>query len=65
DGLSDKTVEQLVDCLGISSVADLYTLTTEQLLTLEGFKQRKANNIVSAIEKANPSTWNASFLLWG
>ncbi|MBR2966336.1 MAG: NAD-dependent DNA ligase LigA [Clostridia bacterium] len=52
DGLSDKTVEQLVDCLGISSVADLYTLTTEQLLTLEGFKQRKANNIVSAIDKS-------------
>ncbi len=52
DGLSDKTVEQLVDSLGISSVADLYTLTTEQLLTLEGFKQRKANNIVSAIDKS-------------
>lgn len=49
EGLSDKTIEQLVDNLGVKSVADLYDLTVDELLTLDGFKQKKANNIVSAI----------------
>lgn len=49
EGLSDKTIEQLVDNLGVKSVADLYDLTVDELLSLDGFKQKKANNIVSAI----------------
>lgn len=51
-GLSDKTVEQLVDKLNVKSVADLYDLTKEKLLTLDGFKDRKAQNIVDAIENS-------------
>ena len=49
DGLSDKTVELLVDRLGVKSVADLYDLTEEQLLTLDGVQGKKAQNIVKAI----------------
>lgn len=49
DGLSDKTVELLVDKLGVKSVADLYDLTEERLLTLDGFQGKKAQNIVRAI----------------
>lgn len=52
EGLSDKTVELLVDKLKISSVADLYELTKEDLLALEGFKERKAQNIINALEKS-------------
>ncbi len=52
DGISDKTVELLVDKLDITSVADLYNLTTEQLLTLDGFKAKKAQNVVNALQKS-------------
>lgn len=50
DGISDKTIEQLVDNLDVHSVADLYDLNTEQLLSLEGFKQKKAQNVINAIK---------------
>lgn len=52
EGLSDKTVNLMVDKLGVRSVADLYRLTKEQLLTLEGFKDKKAQNVVDAVEKS-------------
>lgn len=49
EGISDKTVYQLMK-LGVTSVADLYDLTKEQLLRLEGFKEKKAQNILDALE---------------
>lgn len=52
DGLSDKTMELLVDKLSVKSVADLYGLTKQQLLGLEGFKDKKAQNILDALEKS-------------
>lgn len=51
EGISDKTVYQLMK-LGVMSVADLYDLTKEQLLRLEGFKEKKAQNILDALEKS-------------
>lgn len=52
EGLSDKTVNLMVDKLDVRSVADLYRLTKEQLLTLEGFKDKKAQNVIDAVEKS-------------
>lgn len=49
EGISDKTVELLVDKLQVKSVADLYHLTEDDLLTLDGFKAKKAQNIVTAV----------------
>jgi DNA ligase (NAD+) len=49
-GLGIKIVEQLVFAGLIKDVADLYTLTREQLLGLEGFADKKADNILEAIE---------------
>ena len=49
DGISDKTISLLTDRLGVRSVADLYALTEEQLLTLDGIQGKKAANIVKAI----------------
>ncbi len=49
DGISEKTVQLLVDKLGVTSVADLYGLTEEQLLGLDGIKDKKANNIIKAV----------------
>lgn len=52
DGISEKTVGALVDNLGITSVADLYSLTDNDLATLEGFKQKKITNTLNAIKNS-------------
>jgi len=49
-GLGIKIVEQLVDAGLIRDVADLYTLRREDLLKLEGFAEKKADNILESIE---------------
>ncbi len=49
-GLGIKIVEQLVNSNLIHDVADLYTLRKDQLLDLEGFADKKADNLLSAIE---------------
>jgi DNA ligase (NAD+) len=43
-------VEQLVEEGLVHDVADLYALTVEQLLPLEGFAEKKAVNLVEAIQ---------------
>lgn len=52
EGLSEATVTVLYDKLGVRRFSDLYKLQREQLLTLEGFQDKKADNILSAIEKS-------------
>ena len=51
-GLGIKIVEQLIEEGLVKDVADLYTLTKEQLLALEGFKDKKADNLLTAIENS-------------
>lgn len=48
-GLGIKIVEQLVDAGLVEDVADLYTLETDDLLALEGFAEKKAENLLAAI----------------
>ena len=48
-GLGIKIVEQLVSAGLIHDVADLYTLKRESLLELEGFAEKKADNLLRAI----------------
>jgi DNA ligase (NAD+) len=48
-GLGIKIVEQLIAAGLVRDVADLYALTREQLLTLEGFADKKADNLLAAI----------------
>lgn len=52
DGLGDKIVEQLYAQKLVLHVKDLYTLNVEQLLALEGFKAKKADNLLAAIEQS-------------
>lgn len=47
---SNKTAEALFDALDLRTVADLYRLEMPRLLTLEGFKQKRAANLLSEIE---------------
>jgi DNA ligase (NAD+) len=49
DGLGIKIVEQLVESGLVKDVADLYSLKTEDLLKLEGFADKKADNLLEAI----------------
>jgi len=51
-GLGIKIVEQLIEEGLVKDVADLYTLKREKLLELEGFKDKKADNLLTAIENS-------------
>ncbi|MBM3153012.1 MAG: NAD-dependent DNA ligase LigA [Chloroflexi bacterium] len=54
NGLGIRIVEQLITAGLVRDVADLYTLTRDQLLGLEGFADRKADNLLGGIsESAN------------
>jgi len=50
EGLSEKTIGQLMDELGIKEVYDLYDLTYDDLIGLERFGPKKTNNLLDAIE---------------
>lgn len=50
DGLGEAVAVQLIDKGLVSTVADLYTLTEEQLLTLDKFKKKSVQNLLNAIE---------------
>ncbi len=50
DTIGGKMCEQLVSAGYVKSVADFYTLTREQLLALEGVKDRSADKMLAAIE---------------
>ncbi|MCU1734866.1 MULTISPECIES: NAD-dependent DNA ligase LigA [unclassified Pseudomonas] len=50
EGLGEKSVEQLVDEGLIASPADLYRLTYEQVVELEGFAEVSSNKLLAAIE---------------
>ncbi|ALH99630.1 NAD-dependent DNA ligase LigA [Pseudomonas sp. FW306-02-F02-AA] len=49
EGLGEKSVEQLVDEGLVSSPADLYALSFEQIVDLEGFAELSSKNLLSAI----------------
>lgn len=52
EGYRNKTSELFFNQLGVRSPSDLYKLTLEQLTNLEGFKDKKAQNLIDAIEKS-------------
>lgn len=52
EGMGKKTVAQLVDAGMIKDLADLYSLTKEQLLTLEGFADRSTSLLIESIERS-------------
>lgn len=52
EGFSEKTAEQLFEKLDIKSISDLYRLKKEELLKLEKFGDKKAQNLLNAIEKS-------------
>ena len=51
-GFSERTAEQLFEKLNIKSISDLYKLKEEELVDLEKFGPKKAQNLLEAIEKS-------------
>lgn len=52
EGFSEATAELLYDKVGVRKFSDLYALTREQLLALDGVQDKKADNLLKAIEKS-------------
>ena len=52
EGLGEKTVFALSDLQLIQDVGDLYSLSQEQLLQIEGFGELSATNLLQALEKS-------------
>ena len=52
EGLGERTVFALSDAGLVSDVGDLYSLTVEQLLELDGFAEKGATNLVEGIQKS-------------
>jgi len=50
EGLGEEVAKQLVDAGLVKTLPDLYRLTREQLLGLEGFAATKAKNLLAGIE---------------
>ena len=55
DGVGSQLVKTLFEAGFIKDAADLYTLTKDDLLSLEGFKDKSANNVINSIKSSkNP-----------
>lgn len=50
EGLGERVAHQLVDVGCVETLADLYRLSTEDLVPLEGFAEKSAQNLVDAID---------------
>ena len=59
DGFSESTALQLIERKNVKTFSDLYRLTAEDLSGLEGFKKKKTDNLLKAIEKSKTPTMDA------
>ncbi|HEU5347786.1 MAG TPA: NAD-dependent DNA ligase LigA, partial [Ktedonobacterales bacterium] len=56
-GLGDAIAERLVEQNLVTDVADLYSLSEEQVLTLPGFQHKSATNLLNAIAASRARTF--------
>ncbi|HET9916046.1 MAG TPA: NAD-dependent DNA ligase LigA, partial [Candidatus Binatia bacterium] len=56
EGLGEKLIEQLVDRGLVHDVADLYSLTKEQLAGLDRMAEKSAQNLLDAMERSKSAT---------
>jgi DNA ligase (NAD+) len=52
EGVGEQLVRRLWELGLVRSVPDLYRLTKEELLELEGFQEKSAGNVIGAIERS-------------
>lgn len=65
DTFSEKTAELLYDSLGVRDCADLYHLTVNDLLPLDGFQQKRAENLIAALDKSRHCALDAFLFALG
>ncbi|MCK4347667.1 MAG: NAD-dependent DNA ligase LigA [Thermoplasmatales archaeon] len=63
DHLGESTIDKLLEGELIDNVADLYFLTKEDILSIEGFKDKSAQNLIDSIEKSKKQ--DLSRLIYG
>ena len=56
EGLGDKLIEQLVERGAIKDLGDLYSLTEEQLASMDRIAQISAQNLLAALQRSKDST---------
>jgi DNA ligase (NAD+) len=56
DGLGDKLIDQLVDNALVSNPADLFTLSRDQLVSLERMGEKSADNLLASLESSKHTT---------
>jgi DNA ligase (NAD+) len=59
EGFNEKTAEKLLDELDLRDIPEIYEIKYEDLIKLEGFKEKKSNNLLLAIEKSKDTTLDA------
>ena len=52
DTFADKTAEQLFNDLNVATIPELYTLRQDRLLALDRFGEKKAQNLLNALESS-------------
>ena len=65
EGLGEAVVMQLADKQLIKDVADIYYLTVEDALKLDGFKDKSANNLIKAIENSKSNNMDKLIFAFG
>ena len=65
ESFSDKTAEQFIEALGVTSIPELYALDKEQLVALDRFGKKKAQNLLDAIEKSKTRPLSAFLFALG
>ena len=50
DGIGEEVAEQLYSAGLVRTIADIYDLTAERLMTLDRFKEKSAARIMKGIE---------------
>jgi DNA ligase (NAD+) len=56
EGMGEAVISQMVGLKMLNSLADIYKLKREDLLKLELFKDKKADNLLNSIEKSKQRT---------
>jgi DNA ligase (NAD+) len=59
DGVGDKLIRRLLDEQLIAAPPDLYRLAAADLLELDGFQERSAENVIAAIEASKTRPFGA------
>ena len=65
ESFSDKTAEQFIEALGVTSIPELYALDKQQLVALDRFGEKKAQNLLDAIEKSKTRPLSAFLFALG